>query len=234
MPEPDLSDLSDYQAKDPQQALDDALATVRAYCGWHVSPSQAETVSVWSADGRTIVLETLNLTAVTSITQDAALVPVASYTFDANGVIRAATGAIFGRSTKLTVVFTHGYADLPDDVKGVALSLAQRSISDTRGMVPRTGAGASVVVMEQSAQLTHTATRPSSTPTPSPPVSPDRCRRLRGLPPRSRPGRGTREGDRTVGQGHRSDRAGDPAARQAVRPGADRPSPTRSRSSAAG
>jgi hypothetical protein len=153
--EPDITDLADYQAKDPQQALDAAAAAVRSYCGWDISPSASATAVVWSDDGYTIVLETLNLTAVTSVTQDATLVPASSYTFDANGVIRAASGATFGRATQITVVFTHGYASMPDDVKDVVLALAQRSISDTRGMVPRVGAGQSVVVMEQyGSQLT--------------------------------------------------------------------------------
>jgi hypothetical protein len=145
--EPTLGDLSDYQAKDPQQALDAALATVQSYCGWHISPSVAgATASVWSLDGCTLLLPTLNLTAVASVTQDGVTIPSTSYTFERYGVIRAVYGAVFSRLTKAAVVFTHGYASMPDDAKEVVLSVAQRSIADTRGMVPRAGAG--VVVVE--------------------------------------------------------------------------------------
>lgn len=150
-----LSDLVTYQAKDPQQALDDAVAAVRSYCGWHVTPSQAGTEVIWSPDGRSLFLKTLALTAVTSVTQDSAGVNSTSYIFETYGLISRISGAFNGR-TKVTVVYTHGLADWPADAKGVILSLAQRSISDTRGIVPRVGgAGGSVVVMENyGAQLT--------------------------------------------------------------------------------
>lgn len=148
MPEPDIGDLLDYQAKDPQQALDAALAAVRSYCGWDISPSASVTSDVWSLDGCTLLLPTLNLTAVTSVVQDAVTVPSTSYTFERYGVIRAAYGVAFSRLTRVTVTFTHGYAAMPADVKDVVLALAQRSISDTRGLVPRAGGGQNVVVME--------------------------------------------------------------------------------------
>lgn len=149
MPEsPDIGDLSSYQSKDPQQALDAALATVRSYCGWHIAPSETDTLSVWSHDGCSVFLPTLNLTAVTSVVQDAVTLSPSTYTFESFGVIKAAPGTRFSTTSRVTVAFTHGYSETPADVKDVALGLAQRSISDNRGMVPRVGAGASVVVME--------------------------------------------------------------------------------------
>lgn len=141
---PDIGDLSDYQSKDPQQALDAALALVRSYCGWHIAPSETATLSVWSTDGRTLSLPTLALTGITSVIQDGATIASTAYTFESYGVVNG----YFGRSTKVTVAFTHGYEAMPADVKNVVLGLAQRSISDNRGLVPRVGAGQSVVVME--------------------------------------------------------------------------------------
>jgi hypothetical protein len=136
--EPTLGDLADYQSKDPQQALDAALVDVQSYCGWHISPSVAgATASVWSLDGCTLLLPTLNLTAVTSVVQDAVTVPSTSYTFERYGVIRAVYGAVFSRLTKVTVTFTHGYAAMPKDVKDVVLALAQQSLSDSRGLVSK-------------------------------------------------------------------------------------------------
>jgi hypothetical protein len=132
-----VDDLADYQAKDSQQALDAAIAAVQSYCGWHIAPSQSGTASVWSLDGTTLVVPSLNVTAVTSVTQDAVVAPASTYTFESYGVIRSVPGYFFFPFpwSKVTVVFTHGYADWPDDVRGVVLSLAQRSLTDTRGLV---------------------------------------------------------------------------------------------------
>jgi hypothetical protein len=145
---PDIGDLSDYQSKDSQQALDAALAAVRSYCGWNIAPSATATLSVWSKDGCSVFLPTLALTAITSVTQDAVVIDPATYTFESYGLIRRTPGTYFSRLSRVTVVFTHGLATMPKDAADVVLALAQRSISDTRGMVPRVGAGQSVVVME--------------------------------------------------------------------------------------
>lgn len=155
MAEPTLADLADYQAKDPQQALDAALVAVQSYCGWHISPSVTETVTVWSKDGCVLFLKTLALTAIISIVQDGVTIPSTSYTFESYGAVRVVPGSYFSRLSKLTVNFTHGYTTLPKDAKDVALALAQRSINDTRGMVARGGGATGVVVVQQyGSQLT--------------------------------------------------------------------------------
>jgi hypothetical protein len=143
---PDVNDLADFQAKDPQQALDAALAAVRSYCGWDIAPSQSATVTVWCLDGRTLNLPTLNLTAVASVVQDGVTVAPTGYTFESYGVIRANYGACFSRLTRVTVAFTHGYAAMPDAAAAVVLSLAQRSLNDSRGLVVRPGSASSASV----------------------------------------------------------------------------------------
>jgi hypothetical protein len=146
-------DLDDYQAKDPNQALDAALALVRAHCGWHIAPSVSETVNVWSPDGCAVFLQTLNLTAITTIVQDSVTLASSSYIFETYGTVRTVPGSYFSKLTRLAVTFVHGYTELPDDVKNVVLGLAQRSISDTRGLVPGMG-GQQVVVQSAGPQLT--------------------------------------------------------------------------------
>jgi hypothetical protein len=148
---PDVNDLSDFQTKDPQQALDAALAMVRSYCGWNIAPSASTSATLWSLDGRTLSLPTLNLTAVTSVVQDGVTVDPATYTFERYGVIRLNYGGSFYRWTRVTVAFTHGYAAMPDDAAAVVLSLAQRSLADTRGLV--TGPSGPVFVESYGSQL---------------------------------------------------------------------------------
>ena len=130
-------DLADYQAKGPTQALDAALATVRSYCGWQIAPvSTAESVSVWSPGGRALFLPTRKLTSIASITQNGVVLLASSYTFESYGVVKVVSG-YFSTLTKLTVVFTHGYTELPDDAKDVVLTLADRSLTGTRGLASK-------------------------------------------------------------------------------------------------
>ena len=135
-------ELTKYQGKDPKQALDSALATVQSFCGWHIAPSIAgATATVWCRDGVAIYLPTLALTAVASVVQDSVTIASTNYTFERYGVIRMIPGKYFDLTSKITVTFTHGYAALPADVNDIVLTAAQRSISDTRGVVPRISGG---------------------------------------------------------------------------------------------
>jgi len=155
MPDPDLlPDLVAYQSKDPQLALDAALAAVRSFCGWHIVPSVTETVNVWSPDGRSVFVQTLNLTSITSVVQDAVTIASSAYTFESYGVITMAQGGYFSTLTRVAVNFTHGYATLPTNAKDVVLSVANRSISDSRGMVARPGSQAGIFVETYGPRLT--------------------------------------------------------------------------------
>lgn len=137
---PDVNDLADFQAKDSQQALDAALAQVQSYCGWVIAPTvTGATASVWSKDGCVLFVPTLNLTAVTSVTQDGVVLSASNYTFESYGAIRVVPGHYFTTLSKIAVVYTHGYATMPDDVASVILGFAQRAISDNRGFVARGG-----------------------------------------------------------------------------------------------
>lgn len=145
---PSIDDLLDYQAKDPTQALDAAREAVRTYCRWHIAPSVSATSTVWSLAGAAVWLPTMDLTAVTSVTQDAVVVASSTYTFESYGVIRRSYGNIFNTLTPVTVVYTHGYATMPDDVAAVILGLAQRYISDNRGLVARPGTSSGATFVE--------------------------------------------------------------------------------------
>jgi hypothetical protein len=142
-----LPDLSVFNAKEPQQALDAAVAIVQSYCGWMIAPPATTSVDVWSRDGYTLVLPTLYLTAVNSITQNGVSIPTSNVTFETYGTVRAVSGVLsatkvyFLRQYKVTVNFTHGYDDWPAVVKDVILLCAQRSLTDTRGVVPRVTGG---------------------------------------------------------------------------------------------
>lgn len=58
-------------ATDPEtiRAVNAALARVRTFCGWHVSPVQSNTVTLRGSGLEWMVLPTLNIVSITSVTE---------------------------------------------------------------------------------------------------------------------------------------------------------------------
>jgi hypothetical protein len=143
-----LPSLTAFNQKVPTQALDAAVKTVQTFCDWMIAPPVVgASASVWSRDGKSLTLPTMHLTGITSITQNGVTIPTSNVTFESYGIVNVISSSLSGersfflREYKVTVVFDHGYADFPEDVKDVILQCAQRAISDTRGIVPRTSGG---------------------------------------------------------------------------------------------
>lgn len=126
--------LTAYQAGDAQSAIDQATSLVRGYCGWHVTPSAAETVTLDGSGTSTQILPSLHVTAIESVTYDGVLLSADDYTWSPIGVIEYAPhGPYFAQvrrwSTglgKVVVVMTHGY-DEAADLARIILATADRS-----------------------------------------------------------------------------------------------------------
>lgn len=124
-----------------------ATARIREYCRWHIYPSVVETRTGDSAGGPLLVLPTLQLTALGTVTTHTTtafdttvtdtVVDPAMLSFTAAGVVRRRDCAWppYGFGT-ITVTFTHGYDDLPEGIRGVAVAVARR--------IPRQFTGATV------------------------------------------------------------------------------------------
>lgn len=95
-----------------QAAIDTALVAARRFCGWHVSPSKSETITVDGPGGRVLSLPTLNLTAVASVSELAAAVDVS--TLDRSqwkGTLTKQFGCWTGRDGAIEATITHGFAE---------------------------------------------------------------------------------------------------------------------------
>lgn len=109
------SDLDQFQAGDAQAALEDWTAEVRGFCGWHVTPSVTETITVDGSGRGLIMLPSLHVTAVTSVTEDGVALLPADYTWNAAGCLaRVGTRFWSTAASSVTVTFTHGHASAPD------------------------------------------------------------------------------------------------------------------------
>ena len=116
-------DLDTYTAT---QALDIASQAIRDHCGWTIS-QETVTGKVLDSDGsRSLWLPTLLLTAVGPVVENGVTLTVLSgYDWTEYGrLIRA--GCWPNQARSVTVTYTHGYATVPNSVKGVCLALAGR------------------------------------------------------------------------------------------------------------
>lgn len=117
------TDLDTYTAT---QALDNASQAIRDHCGWTIS-QETVTGKVLDCDGsRSLWLPTLLLTALGPVVElGVTLTVLSGYDWTEYGrIIRA--GRWPNQARSVTVTYTHGYATVPNSVKGVCLAVAGR------------------------------------------------------------------------------------------------------------
>lgn len=136
-----LPDLDDYQAGDPEQLLTAAESAVRAYCGWHIAPSRTDTITTTIPFTGRMFLPSMYVTTIVSVTEDAVVLDTPNYVFHENGWLDRMLPYVpltWGQASQTTVVFTHGYFDVPPDIQQVVLALANRNVN-TPGNLTRVG-----------------------------------------------------------------------------------------------
>lgn len=129
-------DLDAYAAGDADGAIGGAVATVRSYCRWHVSPVRESTVKVSGSWGR-VTVPTLLMTGLVSIVaSDGTEVDVSAATWTLSGLIRWDLPEFTdyprhgGCEQTFTVTFQHGYDNAPGDLRQVILGLAYRDVDN--------------------------------------------------------------------------------------------------------
>lgn len=131
--DPDIADL-----------LVAASAVVRSWCRWHVWPEMSETLVLDGPGRDLLVLPTKRVSAITAVSETArgagqspvTVDPDADLEWSADGLVwRHDRKCWTARARGVSVTFTHGLAELPEDVSQVAMSLASRSKSNPTRLV---------------------------------------------------------------------------------------------------
>lgn len=118
--------------------LDRAYATVRTYCGWHVSPVIADDVATLDGPDHVLLgLPTLHLVTLTEVVEDGVTLNLADLTSSVSGrllVKKMPPRRWTSNLRAITVTMTHGFASAPDFnqavlelVDGVSLKLGTGS-----------------------------------------------------------------------------------------------------------
>ena len=89
------------------------LAAVQAWCGWHVAPSLTETVKVEGQGSRLLLLDSLRVTAITEVRNEAGdIVPSTTYKWRENGIVRG----WWACEDLYSLDITHGYTNWPAEL----------------------------------------------------------------------------------------------------------------------
>lgn len=146
------SDLAAYlqssvDTASAQLALDLATAQIRSYCGWSISEVVDDVANVNGDGSSLLAVPSLYITAVTSIVSGGVSVAATDYTWTSYGLLTLVKSQTWDVSDPtlfvqdggsgplawpnadraVTVTYTHGYAAVPDEIRGVCLNIAARS-----------------------------------------------------------------------------------------------------------
>lgn len=106
------------------------IDAVRAYCGWHIAPSQSETLKVEGDGGRVLLLPSLHVTDCTAV-RDESGAAVADFKVRENGVARG-----WWKCEELYAFdVTHGYSAMPAEVADIIADLDERGTSSPGALV---------------------------------------------------------------------------------------------------
>lgn len=141
---PPIATESDYKAvtgKDATDAVEAAIAAVsaaiRAFCGWHVSPSLECSASIDAEPGATYAsLPCMGVTSVASVGESTA------FEWARSGLVRLKSGSFEGGWQSVPVSFTAGY-DAPELVQ-LACSIADGMAKAPTGVSSESAGAVSV------------------------------------------------------------------------------------------
>lgn len=119
-----------------------AAESVRAYCGWHVTPVRTETLVVDDDGTGTVLLPSGRVTDVLSVARDGAALDLAEVQWNEDGVLRFPARCGRGRLRGLAVEVTHGYTEAEAAaVLGVIRGVATRAAMSPGGNIVSQSAG---------------------------------------------------------------------------------------------
>lgn len=132
----DDPDYAKYTGNDPEFFVKAAGEAIRGFCGWHISPVQTDTrVKRHLGERGKIILPTLRLVGVTRLTIDGVdLTPEVDFHWWQYGEIER-TPPRYSRDGWCLVDFTHGYDELPFDIKTIVFEVASAAEEISAGNV---------------------------------------------------------------------------------------------------
>ena len=109
-----MADLTSPPIEYDPDVVQAAESMIRKYCGWHISPSITETLTLDGKGGSILVLPTMHVTAITAIVADGVTLATSAYTWSGIGMVERLSGYWPRKFRSIDVTLTHGYPAFPD------------------------------------------------------------------------------------------------------------------------
>lgn len=126
----DLFDPADPDLTQPQPTpgflLRVAGATIRTFLGWHLSPNRCDTIETRVGSKGIVPLPSRHVTYINGVVVNGQNVPPSDYWWSEDGWLEL---RYYQLGQRVTVIFEHGYDEVPDDVKAVALEVVRQGQS---------------------------------------------------------------------------------------------------------
>jgi len=108
------------------QAIKEVTAVIKNYCNQVIEQVQNDTIKLDGQLAMKLFLPELPVQSITSVKVAGEVLPVTRYALAENGVLWYQHGVWPLGAQNIEVTYTHGYAAIPDDIKGVCYRAAAR------------------------------------------------------------------------------------------------------------
>lgn len=119
-----------------QLMLDIATATIQSYTGQQIELVEDDEVTLDPRDREVLLLPELPVVDVTTVEIDGDALVIADDVYHyPDGRLYRQDGTVWGSARQTVVVtYDHGYETIPDDIRGICLSIASRLYSNPQGL----------------------------------------------------------------------------------------------------
>lgn len=107
-------------------AIEEASAVIKNYCNQKIEQVSDDTILLDGTGSTKLFLPELPVVSITSVKVDGVLLDPTYYALAENGVLWRKYGVWTVGAQNIEVTYTHGYASIPEDIKGVCYRSASR------------------------------------------------------------------------------------------------------------
>lgn len=107
-------------------AIEEASAVIKNYCNQEIEQVSDDTILLDGTGSTKLFLPELPVNSIASVKIDGVLLDPTCYALAENGVLWRKYGKWAVGAQNIEVTYTHGYASIPEDVKGVCYRSASR------------------------------------------------------------------------------------------------------------
>lgn len=107
-------------------AIEEASAVIKNYCNQEIEQTQSDTILLDGTGSTKLFLPEIPVSEIASVKVDGVLLDPTQYALAENGVLWRKYGSWTVGARNVEVTYTHGYAAIPEDIKGVCYRSASR------------------------------------------------------------------------------------------------------------